>query len=73
MSHLEAIFKRGVFQPLEPVNLPEDQRVHLRVESVPAETPQQWLENVRKIHIVIVGRQGFLPDSANDIAMDRAR
>jgi len=73
MSHIEAVYKRGVFQPLDPVNLPEDQRVHLLVEPATAQTPRQWLDEVRKIQAVIVSREGVLPDSTSDIAADRMR
>ena len=77
MSPIEAIFRHGVFEPLEPVNLPDEQRVRLNVE--PAEKPAQketlatWMERVTKRREAIFERQGFLPDSAIDIAEDRAR
>ncbi|HZZ44436.1 MAG TPA: antitoxin AF2212-like protein [Tepidisphaeraceae bacterium] len=32
MSHIEAIYRHGVFEPLNPVNLQEDQRVQLSIE-----------------------------------------
>jgi predicted DNA-binding antitoxin AbrB/MazE fold protein len=73
MSYVEAIYRHGVFEPLEPVNLPEEQRVRLSVEAAGAETPLEWLERVKKRQAEIFQREGFLSDSALDIAEDRAR
>ncbi len=74
MSYVEAIYRHGVFEPLEPVNLPEEQRVRLSVEPAEKETPEQWLEEVRELQAAIIKRHGgFLPDSTADIAEDRMR
>ena len=73
MSSVNAIFHRGVFEPLEPVNLPEEQRVRLSIEPVAKETPLDWLECVRELHAAVLQRHGPLPDSAQDIAEDRQR
>ncbi len=32
----DAIYDRGVFRPLEPVNLPDQAKVHLQVQDTPA-------------------------------------
>lgn len=32
VRHVDAIFSRGAFRPLEPLTLPEGTRVHLSVE-----------------------------------------
>jgi predicted DNA-binding antitoxin AbrB/MazE fold protein len=32
VRHVDAIFREGAFQPVEPLVLPEGTRVHLRVE-----------------------------------------
>ncbi|MBI1900374.1 MAG: antitoxin family protein [Planctomycetia bacterium] len=73
MTHVEAIFRHGVFEPLEPVDLPEDQRVVLSFEAASTERAREWLEEVRRLQAPIIERQGFLPDSAPDIAADRRR
>ena len=73
MSHIEAIYRHGVFEPLQPVNLPEEQRVTLSVEPARKETPEEWLARVRKRQEEIFKRQGYLPDSTLDIAEDRKR
>ena len=73
MSRVEAIFRQGVFQPLEPVHLAEEQRVRLSIEPAGGSSPQAWLEEVRKLQALVVARQGPLPDSTPDIAADRLR
>ncbi len=73
MSQIEAIFRHGVFEPLEPVDLPEDQRVRLNIEPAQTETWQAWLARVKQRQEAIFKRQGFLPDSTLDIAEDRRR
>ena len=73
MSQIEAIYRQGVFEPLEPVNLPEEQRVRLSIEPASAETPEQWLQRVQRRRDAILQQQGYLPDSTIDIAEDRAR
>ncbi len=45
MSRIEAIYRNSVFEPLEAVNLPEEQRVHLRIEPADKETLEAWLEH----------------------------
>jgi predicted DNA-binding antitoxin AbrB/MazE fold protein len=74
MSQIDAIYRHGVFEPLAPVDLQEEQRVRLSVEPVNNETPQQWLERVKALQAAILNRHGeFLPDSAPGIAEDRMR
>jgi len=73
MSRIEAIYRRGVFEPLESVTLGEEQRVQLSIEPVNGPTPQAWLQDVQEIQAAIVERHGLLPDSAADIAADRMR
>jgi predicted DNA-binding antitoxin AbrB/MazE fold protein len=73
MSQIEAIYRHGVFEPLEPVDLKEEQRVRLSVEPWDKETVEAWLERVRELRETIYRRQGFLPDSAPEIAEDRLR
>jgi predicted DNA-binding antitoxin AbrB/MazE fold protein len=73
MSRIEAIYRRGVFEPLEPVNLQEEQRVCLSIEPADKETLEAWLECARELRNTIYKRRGFLPDSTPGIAEDRMR
>jgi predicted DNA-binding antitoxin AbrB/MazE fold protein len=73
MSQIEAIYRHGVFEPIGSVDLPEEQRVTLKIEPLPKETPQEWLERVSKRQAEIFQREGFFPDSTLDIAEDRRR
>ena len=73
MSRVEAIYRHGVFEPLEPVNLREEQRVQLSFEPANGQTPQTWLHHVKAVQADIVRRHGVLPDSSAEIAADRMR
>lgn len=73
MNHCEAIYRHGVFEPLAPVNLPDDQRVRLTIEPAGEEIPQSWLKRVRLLQDRLIERRGVLPDSAAEIAADRMR
>ncbi|MBI3821945.1 MAG: antitoxin family protein [Planctomycetes bacterium] len=75
MSQIEAIYRHGVFEPLGPVDLKEDQRVRLSIETTEKETIDAWLERVRALHAQILSRRGGepLPDSTPGIAEDRLR
>jgi predicted DNA-binding antitoxin AbrB/MazE fold protein len=73
MDPIEAVYRHGVFEPLGPVSLREEQRVRLRIEPSGEEAPQRWLNHVRHLQAAVTQRQGHLPDSAPDIAADRLR
>ena len=75
MSPIDAIFRNGVFEPLSPVDLKEEQRVRLNVEPTGKEAIDAWLERVRALHEQILRRRGGepLPDSTPGIAEDRLR
>jgi predicted DNA-binding antitoxin AbrB/MazE fold protein len=73
MDHVEAIYRHGVFEPLGPVPLAEEQRVRLRLEPLNATHALTWLTEVAAIQARIVERQGRLPDSSSEIAADRLR
>lgn len=47
MSQIEAIYRHGVFEPLEPVDLEDEQRVRLSIEATKNGTWQQWLQRVK--------------------------
>jgi predicted DNA-binding antitoxin AbrB/MazE fold protein len=42
MNHIKAVFRRGVFEPLEPVDFEEEQRVQLNIETDGVGAPQSW-------------------------------
>ena len=73
MSQIDAIYRHGVFEPLEPVNLKEEQRVRLKIEPAERDTLDEWMESARELRQRIFKREGFLPDSTLDIAEDRLR
>lgn len=73
MSHIEAVYRHGVFEPLEPVDLREEQHVQLSIEPVAEQTAQSWLIQVRAIQAAVIQRHGPLPDSTPEIAADRMR
>jgi len=73
MNQVEAIYRHGVFQPLEPVSLKEEQRVRLKIELTEKEALEAWTKRVDENREAIRKRQGVLPDSAPQIAEDRLR
>ena len=55
MTTVEAVYQDGVFKPVGPVTLPENQRVRLQVEPVePARPPgeEDWLAALKRRHAV---------------------
>ncbi len=73
MNHVKAVYRRGVFEPLEPVDMREEQRVDLSIALAGESTPQQWVDALRSTQAKIIKRYGLLPDSSGDIAEDRQR
>ena len=73
MSQIKAVYRHGVFEPLQPVDLAEEQQVRVSVEAMEDQSPQSWLVQVRAMQAAIIGRGGPLPDSASEIAADRTR
>ncbi len=69
---VEAVYQGGVFKPVRPVDLPENQRVQLKVESVRNDV-RAWLAAVEQWQREFVARRGYLPDSTYLIAEDRMR
>ena len=72
-DHFASMVSKGVFEPLEKVQLAENQRVLLRIQPTPAITPKQWLEEIKQLHARMIKEHGVLPDSTPEIAKDRAR
>lgn len=73
MDQIDAIYRHGVLEPLQPLDLPEEQRVRLSIERAREDSQDEWLARVQKRRGEIFRRQGHLPDSAVDIAEDRTR
>lgn len=45
-QEFDAVFERGVFRPLEQIDLPERTKVHLRIQEAAADTPAPPTEAV---------------------------
>src|SRR5438552_3602703 len=75
MPVIDAVYRRWVFVPLEPVDLQEGQRVRLTIEAARKLTRAEWRASVREIQDRILARRNgeLLPDSTPDIAADRLR
>jgi len=73
MTAINAIFRHGVFQPLEPVDLKENQEVRISVEPTAKPDARQWLQQVDKLRNELREKYGIFPDSTSDIAEDRLR
>jgi predicted DNA-binding antitoxin AbrB/MazE fold protein len=73
MTRVDAVYQHGVFKPLEPVCLEENQRVALSVEPIQKEDALAWAERVSRVREEAAARCGILPDSTLDIAADRMR
>ena len=72
MTTIEAVYSDGVFKPVEPVSLAENERVRLQIEIVPAEA-QAWFSQMRESREQLAAKYGAFPDSAADIREDRRR
>jgi predicted DNA-binding antitoxin AbrB/MazE fold protein len=77
MGQIEAVFRHGVFEPLEPiVDLRDGQQVILDISPLPDHlSPAEFLVRVRALQDrILKDRNGeLLPDSTPDIAADRLR
>ena len=75
MNQIEAIFRHGVFEPLEPVDLKEEQRVRLSFEPTEKEAIEAWFKRADALREEILKQRGGepLPDSTPGIAEDRMR
>jgi predicted DNA-binding antitoxin AbrB/MazE fold protein len=73
MSHVDAVYRIGVFRPLGPVDLKDEQRVRLSFETTPQQPPQQWHERAKRMQAALRSRGADWPDSTADIAADRVR
>ncbi len=73
MTQVDAIYRDGVFKPLQEVGLPENQRVRLSIQPVEAGDARAWLAEVQELQQRIITERGYFPDSTLDIAEDRRR
>ena len=73
MSQIDAIYRDGVFKPLQQVQLRENQRVRLSFQPVEPADVKAWLADVQEMQKRIVAERGYFPDSTLDIAEDRRR
>jgi len=67
---VEAVYEHGVFRPEEPVDLPEGERVSLRVSRQEAHTAAKKLRAWQRVY------EGLTPEEVDDlerIALDRTR
>ena len=62
MTQVEAIFRHGKFEPVEPVPFTEESRVVLKIKSADKSTSAEealaWMRRVRKIREQIKAREG---------------
>ncbi len=74
MTSIEAIYQGGVFRPVGAIELPEGQRVRLRVEPLARDADEDaWWEETRQHRQKLLDKYGVFPDSTPDIAADRMR
>ena len=73
MIQIAAVYQNGVFRPLVPVDLPENQQVQLDVKLVETVDMLEWFEMVRERKQQYIEKHGYLPDSTPDIREDRMR
>jgi predicted DNA-binding antitoxin AbrB/MazE fold protein len=72
MTAVEAVYQNGVFEPVHPVDLPENQRVRLDVRPVDA-AALAWFAEMRLARERVAAKYGLFPDTTPDIAADRRR
>ena len=65
----EAIYEDGVLKPLEPIKLPEHQRVTITIQPLLTENPDQELESW---HQVYAGLSDMEISEIESIALDRS-
>lgn len=66
---LEAIYREGVFQPLEPLRLPEDQQVTISVYLPESAAPEVVLREWAQVYSALDQTD---IDEIESIALDRA-
>jgi len=65
----EAIYEDGVLKPLEPIKLPEHQRVTITIQPLVIENLEQELESWHQVYAGLSDKEIFAIES---IALDRS-
>ncbi len=73
MQTIEAIYQGGVFKPLHDVQVAENERVTLTLQTTSKEAALAWIKRISEDHDRFVTEHGFLSGSTEDIAADRMR
>jgi len=71
MTTIEAVYSGGVFKPVDTVNLPENQRVRIYIESRDGLSIAEVLAASREHRRKMEARHGLLPDSTEIIRASR--
>lgn len=72
MTQVQAVYQNGVFKPLSPLTIAENEIVELSIRQTHAEVPD-WIARLRNVREQISQGKPFFPDSASEIAEDRQR
>ena len=72
MSVIHAVYRKGVFEPSNPVKLDEGAKVTIHIESG-MDDVITWLDRATALRGELRSKYGDLPDSAVSIAEDRRR
>jgi len=73
MHTIDAIFADGVFKPIGPIAIADNQRVRLTIEKAESVDAVAWMAELQEFQAQIIASHGILPDSTLDIAADRRR
>jgi predicted DNA-binding antitoxin AbrB/MazE fold protein len=71
MTTIEAVYSGGVFKPVDTVDLPENQRVRIYIESRDALSVTEFLAAAREHRRSMEAQHGLLPDSTEIIRANR--
>ena len=72
MNIIQAIYQNGVFRPLGPLSISENQIVELSIQPARKDIPD-WILYLRGVREGIAAGKPLFPDSALEIAKDRQR
>lgn len=72
MMHVQAVYQNGVFKPLSPLTISENQIVELSIHP-PREMTPDWVAHLREVREQLGRGKPLFPDSALEIAQDRQR
>jgi len=70
--HVQAVYQNGVFRPLSPLSISENEIVELSIQPMRADVPD-WILRLRNVREHISRGKPLFPDSAVEIAEDRQR